>query len=89
MVLFSQVVLSNNENKIYEGRGDFQLLPMSGQFWTHTNKGSEDTIGESVNHIYIFSLIPYLQTIIDEADVDGDGQIDYSEFYDMMAAGIM
>ena len=37
----------------------------------------------------IFSLIPYLQTIIDEADVDGDGQIDYSEFYDMMAAGIL
>ena len=32
---------------------------------------------------------PYLQTMIDEADVDGDGQIDYSEFYDMMAAGIM
>jgi hypothetical protein len=39
--------------------------------------------------IIFISLIPYLQTIIDEADVDGDGQIDYSEFYDMMAAGIM
>jgi Ca2+-binding EF-hand superfamily protein len=27
-----------------------------------------------------------LQTMIDEADIDGDGQINYEEFYNMMMA---
>ena len=26
----------------------------------------------------------FLQAMIDEADVDGDGQINYEEFYNMM-----
>ena len=30
----------------------------------------------------IFSC--FLQQLVDEADVDGDGQIDYEEFYNMM-----
>jgi Ca2+-binding EF-hand superfamily protein len=28
-----------------------------------------------------------LQEMIDEADIDGDGQINYEEFYSMMTGG--
>ena len=29
-------------------------------------------------------VVPIFQAMIDEADVDGDGQINYEEFYNMM-----
>ena len=39
------------------------------------------TLSEILNLKYFYVA---LQTMIDEADLDGDGQINYEEFYSMM-----
>jgi len=34
--------------------------------------------------LYVWYMLKFFQAMIDEADLDGDGQINYEEFYAMM-----
>ena len=33
--------------------------------------------------------LPHTKQLVDEADIDGDGQINYEEFYNMMTGAIV
>ena len=44
----------------------------------------EGQLGPPKNSRYNFTNFSSCQAIIEEADIDGDGQINYEEFYNMM-----
>lgn len=69
----------NSENAEDEVREAFKVFDGDGNGYINRNELSVvmANIGEKLDPAEI-------QAMIDEADVDGDGQINYEEFYNMM-----
>merc|ERR1719312_1178473 len=69
----------NTENAEEEIREAFKVFDGDGNGYINRNELSlvMMNIGESLT-------IQEIQAMIDEADIDGDGQINYEEFYQMM-----